>query len=84
MCIKPNQGERFTTAYIPFQPPETCSLAPVSPSRAGGVKNTSWLKYSNVFFNIISFGSGLRVLKPFKQSVGFQEKHAVAPLPEIE
>jgi hypothetical protein len=33
-----------------------------------------------IFQAIISFGSGERVLKPFKQSVGFQEKHAVATL----
>jgi len=33
-----------------------------------------------IFLVIISFGSGERVLKPFKQSAGFQEKHAAVTL----
>jgi len=33
-----------------------------------------------IFLVVIIFVSGERVLKPFKQSVGFQEKHAVATL----
>ena len=38
------------------------------------------LKHPLIFQAIIPFGSVQRVLKPFKQSVGFQEKHAVAML----
>jgi hypothetical protein len=33
-----------------------------------------------IYLLIISFGSDKRVLKPFKQAVGFQEKHAVVTL----
>jgi len=43
---------------ISFQPTETCALAPVSPSRAGVVKNNSSLNYPIDFLsnNFIRLG----------------------------
>jgi len=42
--------------------------------RAGEKRGISGLDKNSL--HIISFGSSERVLNPFKQSVGFQEKHA--------
>ena len=44
--------------YISFQPTETCAQAPVSPSRAGVIKNNSSIDYSVNFLshNFIRLG----------------------------
>jgi len=45
----PMWGEPSTTAYISFQPTETCAKTPVSPSRVRVIKDNSTLNYSIVF-----------------------------------
>ena len=50
--------EDFTTAYISFQPTETCAKTPVSPSRSRFVYKNRRQIILLIFLFKISFGSG--------------------------
>jgi hypothetical protein len=59
-------GERSKTAYISFQLTETCTLAPVSPSRVWVIKDNLSANYTIDFFSNNFMRLGLTRAKAFQ------------------